>query len=199
MRVLVCCEQSGIVRDEFLRRGHDAYSCDIRPSNNASRHYQCDAMDVIGQGWDLMIAHPPCRYLSYAGMGHWNKPGRAEKRKKAMAFFMALYNAPIAKVCIENPRGLPCQEFRQPDQVVHPYFFGDSYMKRTCLWLRGLQPLLWFTDLNIFNYPIAAPKPEPVYVDRTGKKRHWTDSQRTWQDRSVTSVYLARAMADQWG
>ncbi len=136
MRVLVACEYSGRVRDAFIAKGHDAMSCDLLPTDSLGPHYQGDVFDIINDGWDLMIAHPPCTYLSYAATRHWNKPGRAELREEALKFFLDLYTSNIPKICIENPVGYVNTVWRKPDQIIHPYYFGDPVQKRTCLGLR---------------------------------------------------------------
>lgn len=200
MRVLIACEYSGALREAFAAHGHDAWSCDILPSDLPGKHIQADVLTVISNGWDLMIAHPPCQFLSYAGMRHWYKPGRAELREAAMKFFMQMVNAPIHRICIENPRGYPHQAYRLPDQVIHPYMFGDAAMKRTGLWLKNL-PKLWYWDKpgSLFEMTAVA-RPEPVSIDSTGKKRHFTDgSTRRSQERARTFPSVAAAMAGQWG
>ena len=192
MRVLIACEFSGIVRDAFTARGHDATSCDLLPSERPGKHYQGDVRNIINQEWDLLIAHPPCQYLSYAAVHVWNKPGRAEKRKDAMAFFMFFINAPIEKICVENPVGYPNTIYKKPDQIIHPYYFGDSFKKRTCLWLKNL-PLLQY---------IPQPEPKPLYYRKTGKakgkKIHLTEGIHSSVDRSRTFPAIAKAMAEQW-
>jgi len=200
MRVLVACEHSGIVREAFAARGHDVWSCDLEESLQPGNHIQADVLTVLDAGWDLMIAHPPCTYLTYAGMAHWNKPGRAEKREAAMEFFMQMVNAPIPRICVENPRGYPHQVYRQPDQVIHPWMFGDSAMKRTSLWLKNLPRLTW-ADINLFGFEVTAvAPPAALTIDRRGKKRHWTDSAvRDPMERSRTFPGIAAAMAAQWG
>lgn len=195
MKVLVACEYSGTTRDAFLKKGHDAWSCDILPTDVPGPHYQKDVMEVIKYGWDLMIAHPPCTYLSYAGIGHWNAPGRKEKRDEAYRFFMSLYNAPINKVCVENPKGLPMTIFRKPNQIVNPSDFGESQLKMTCLWLKGLPPLFLTGMMD---------KPKPIYIDKKGKKRYFTDaisgfSKDAQKKRSKSFQGIANAMAEQWG
>ena len=130
MKVLIACEYSGIVRNAFIAKGHKAMSCDILPTESPGPHYQGDVMDIINDGWDMMIAHPPCTYLSYASKPRWNQQDRARKRKQAMDFFSKLWNAPIDKICIENPQGLPMEYYKQY-QVVQPYFFGDQARKKT--------------------------------------------------------------------
>ncbi len=199
MRVLVACEFSGVVRDAFAKRGHDAWSCDLLPSERAGSHIQGDVLKHLGDGWDLMVAHPPCTYLSYVGLRHWNKPGRAEKRDEAMAFFMALVNAPIERICIENPLGYPSKVYRKPDQTIHPYYFGEPVQKRTCLWLKNLPPLLYDKSKAI--------KPEPLYICKGvksyGKKIHWTEGmagvKNRSKERSRSFESIASAMAEQWG
>lgn len=207
MKVLVACEFSGIVRDAFLARGHDAWSCDILPTESPGPHYQCDVIEILGRGWDLMVGHPPCTYLSYAGIGHWNKPGRKELREDAMMFFIRLMDAPIPKICIENPVGYPSNVFRKPDQIIHPYYFGDGYMKRTCLWLKGLPHLVWSDEDDLLFRKTTTKKPEAIYVQKhgkqIGKKRHFIDAMPGGKDRQkARSKFfpgIAKAMAEQWG
>ena len=204
MRVLVACEFSGIVRDAFVRRGHEAVSCDLlpteKPALGRAYHYQGDVLDIIGDGWDMLIGHPPCTYLSSAGNAWLNRPGRMAARDEAYDFVRCLASADIPKICIENPVGYLNTHWRQPDQIIHPYYFGDPKMKRTCLWLKGLPKLSYVPG----EYPI----PEPVYVSTgettLGKKIHWTESigKRKgdgWKERSRTSPAIAAAMAEQWG
>jgi hypothetical protein len=198
-RVLIACEYSGTVREAFAALGCEAWSCDLLPSKQPGNHIQGDALSILGDGWDLLVAHPPCQYLSYAGVRHWNKPGRAGLREAAMQFFMQMVNAPIPHICVENPRGYPHQAYRLPDQVIHPYMFGDAAMKRTSLWLKNL-PKLWYWDKpgSLFDLT-AVPKPQPVSVDSTGKQRHFTDgSTRKAGERARTFPGIAQAMAQQW-
>lgn len=195
MRVLIACEYSGIVRNAFLAAGHDAMSCDLLPTELPGPHYQGNALDLLGEGWDLMVAHPPCTYLSYAGVGHWNAPGRAERRDEALAFALALYRAPIPRVAIENPKGWIGQAFRPADQYVNPFDFGESIRKRTGLWLKNL-PLLQATDR------VAPPGAVSVqYRKATGyvKLRHHVDCAKDWKERSRFFPGIAAAMAAQWG
>jgi hypothetical protein len=198
MRVLIACEFSGIVRDAFIAKGHDAVSCDLLPSERPGPHIQDDVLKHLDGGWDLMVAFPPCTYLSYVGVRHWNNPGRKEKRDDAMRFFMCLVNAPIEKIVIENPLGLPTKEYRKYDQIIHPYYFGEPFQKRTCLWLKNL-PVLSSTNI--------LPKPEPMYICKgpksKGKKIHWVEGIRgvkeRSKERSKTFQGIADAMAEQWG
>ncbi len=193
MRVLVACEFSGRVRDAFAQQGCDAWSCDLLPSETPGNHIQGDVLKILNDGWDLMVAHPPCIFLSYAGMGHWNKPGRAEKREEAMRFFMKLINAPIQKIAVENPKGYPEKVYRKPDQIIQPYFFGDREMKRTGLWLKNLPPLMFTGVLE---------KPKPMSISPDGHPRYFTDGQpgnkNRQRNRSRTFPGIAKAMAEQW-
>lgn len=199
MRVLVACEFSGRVRDAFIKRGHGAVSCDLLPSDTPGTHYQGDIFDILDSRWDLMIAHPPCTYLSYVANRHWNKPGRKEKRNEAMEFFMALINAPIDKICVENPVGLPNTIYRKPNQIIHPYYFGEPFQKRTCLWLKNLPKLEY--EKTIIE------KPKPLYYCQgkkcKGKAIHWVEGIKGKKERSKarskTFQGIANAMVDQWG
>lgn len=205
MRILIGCEYSGTVRDAFAALGHDAWSCDLLPTEAPGQHLQCDVRDVLNDGWDLMIAHPPCRYLSWAGIRHWNAPGRAEQREAAAAFFMECVNAPIPRICIENPRGVMSQWYRKPDMEIHPYMFGESALKRTCLWLKNLPKLLWYEQDDLFgNKQTLVPLPEPFSIDppdaaNPNKKRWFVDgSTKSPHERSRTFQGIAAAMASQW-
>jgi hypothetical protein len=202
MKVLVACEFSGSVRDAFARRGHDAWSCDLLPSETPGNHIQGDALQVLGDGWDLLIAHPPCTYLSYAANHAWNRPGRAELREEAMKFFMKMINAPVPRICVENPVGYPNTVYRKPDQTIHPYMFGDKQLKRTCLWLKNLPHLWYWEHENSLFQRTATDYPEPVYAtlreDGSTKLRHFTEASHGGHVRSVTFPSIARAMAEQW-
>jgi len=208
MKVLIACEFSGIVREAFKAKGHDAWSCDLLPTEILGQHIRDDVLKHLNDGWDMMIAHPPCTYLSYVGMRHWNKPGRAEKRVEAMQFFMRFIRANIPRICVENPLGYPSQVFRAPDQIIHPYYFGDPFQKRTCLWLKGLLPLRYALRDNLFESATAVPKPEPLYILQgekgKGKKIHWVEGiaglskVERQKARSRTFPGIARAMSEQW-
>lgn len=201
MKVLVACEYSGAVRDAFIARGHDAMSCDLLPTEVPGPHYQGDVRDVMNGGWDLMVAHPPCTYLSVSGL-HWNTRGRivdgrprAELTDEALEFVRLLLAAPIPMIALENPVGCISTRISKPSQIIQPHQFGHDASKATCLWLKGL-PLLRGT------MAIA-----PRIVD--GKKRwaNQTDSGQNklppsddrWKIRSATYAGIAEAMADQWG
>ena len=204
MRVLIACEFSGIVRDAFIARGHDAMSCDLLPTEKPGPHYQGDVLDIINDGWDMMIAHPPCTFLSYAAIKYWNRPGRAEKREGALQFFLTLYRAPILKIAIENPVGYPNSVFRKPDQIVKPYYYGEAEQKNICLWLKGLPHLYHAKEKDLFNDKTHIEKPSPTYIDKSGKPRYFTDaisglSKDAQKNRSRFFQGIADAMASQWG
>lgn len=196
MRVLVACEYSGRVRDAFLARGHDAMSCDLLPTDAPGPHYQGDIRDILHDGWDLMISHPPCTYLCSSGL-HWNKrmPGRSQQTEAALDFVRMLLDAPIKKIALENPIGCISSRIRKPDQTIQPYHFGHDASKATCLWLKNLPPLR----------PTVMIEPRMV-----GDKPRWgnqTDSGQNklpptkdrWKVRSETYAGIAKAMAEQWG
>ena len=181
MRVLIACEFSGIVRDAFIARGHDATSCDLLPTEKPGPHYQGDVMDIIYNGhWDLMIAHPPCTYLASSG-ARWFK-GRWYEQEEALEFVRYLLNAPINKIALENPIGVISTQIRKPDQIIQPWQFGHGETKATCLWLKNL-PLLKPT--NIVDGREARVHREPPSKDR-------------WKNRSRTYQGIANAMASQW-
>ena len=193
MRVLVACEFSGVVREAFRRRGHDAWSCDLLPALDGSAfHIIENAIEVSIRGWDLMIAHPPCTYLSNMSNCRINEPGRREARSHAMAFFRQLAGSPVKKICVENPRGYPERSWRAADQIIQPYQFGHPQSKATCLWLKGLPPLV----------PTRVVEPD---VRWDGKRyRTFVDNVSNWRGdahkkRSITFQGIADAMADQWG
>lgn len=196
MRVLVACEYSGRVRDAFLARGHEALSCDLLPTDSPGPHYEGDVKDVLYDGWDLLIAHPPCTYLSVSGM-HWTTRGLRDPKltEDALDFVRLLMQAPIPRKCIENPVSVISSRIRKPDQIVHPYQFGHDASKKTCLWLENL-PKLVPTQLI-----------EPRVVNGKMRWGNQTDSGQNklapskdrWKVRSETYEGLAQAMAQQWG
>lgn len=194
MNVLVACEESQRVCIELRNLGHKAYSCDIQECSGCHPEWHIcdDVLKYLYLSWDLIIAFPPCTYLSFAGNAHLHLPGRLEKREAAREFFMKFVNAPCEHIAIENPVGYMNSCYRKPDQIIHPYMFGDPFMKRTCLWLKNL-PLL------VPDYLL--PKPDPLYVQPNGKRRNWvetvhsSDRQKT---RSKTFPGIAAAMAYQF-
>lgn len=195
MRILIACEYSGTVRDAFTAKGHYALSCDLLPTDAPGQHYEGDVFDIINDGWDMMIAHPPCTYLSVSGM-HWTARGLRDPQltEDALDFVRRLMAAPIPRIAVENPISVISSRIRKPDQIINPWQFGHDASKRTCLWLKNL-PLLTPTDIV-----------EPRIVN--GKKRwaNQTDSGQNrlppsddrWKIRSETYTGIAQAMADQW-
>jgi hypothetical protein len=199
LKVLIACEYSGTVRNAFAELGHDVTSCDLLPGeiylfeNPKGKHYQGNVFDIINNGWDLMIGHPPCTYLSYAATKYWNVPGRAEKREESIEFFKALWNAPIEHICLENPLGY-AQTWRQYDQIINPWQFGEPYNKRTCLWLKNL-PLLEPTDIvkpKEFYYTSGAKMACTDVVGKGGGEKRRKNRSKFWKG-------IASAMAQQWG
>lgn len=197
MKVLIACEYSGAVRDAFIAKGHDAVSCDILPTESPGPHHEGSVLDIIDDGWDLMVAHPPCTYLCVAGL-HYSKkdPIRMGKTLEAVEFFKRLYHAPIDKVCIENPVGYLSTVFRKPDQIVDPFNFGVPERKKTCLWLRGLPKLEHTNTVEV--------KPSKTIIRKSGSKKgqpynyYWRQG-KTAHDRSRTFQCIADEMAKQWG
>jgi hypothetical protein len=157
MRILIACEFSGIVRDAFTARGHYAMSCDLLPTESPGPHYQGDVFDIINDNWDMMIAHPPCTYLSYAATCRWNEPGRCKKRLEALDFFRKLYEAPIEKICIENPKGCASPTIAKYSQEIQPFYFGDSAYKTTWLWLKNLPLLIHSEEDTLFDKKTSCP------------------------------------------
>jgi hypothetical protein len=197
MRVLIACERSGIVREAFRARGHDAWSCDLESAEDNGHHFKADAIEVAYEidGWDLMVAHPECRYLSVSGL-HWNKrrPERAAMTEAAARFAICLWNAPIAKVALENPVGILSSRIRKPDQIIQPYWFGEDASKATCLWLRNL-PMLKPTQ-RIAGRVVNGKERWANQTD-SGQNRLGPSPTRS-MDRARTYQGIADAMAAQW-
>ena len=191
MKVLIACEYSGVVRDAFIKRGHDAWSCDLLPTDSSGPHIQGDVLEILNQDWDLMIAHPPCTHLAVSG-ARWFKNKQVEQ-KEALDFVKALLNAPINKIALENPISIISTEVRQPDQIVQPWMFGHEMTKSTCLWLKNL-PLLVPTNI------VGKGK---KHITKSGKSiPEWYNLPETkdrWKKRSKTFEGFAKAMAEQWG
>jgi hypothetical protein len=198
MRVLIACEFSGIVREEFRKRGHDAWSCDLLPTEIPGNHYQCDVMDIIDDMWDMMIAFPECKYLTVtANRVFLGNPERWKKRLEAVLFVWELWKSKINKIAIENPKGVLSTHIRKPHQYIHPYHFGHTDSKMTGLLLKNL-PLLIHGKVV---------EPEWIYPKsgsgRRMSKTHATNPSTSNPDnaklRSKTYPGIAKAMAEQWG
>lgn len=194
MKVLVACEFSGTVRDAFLANGHEAVSCDLLDTREPGPHYLGDVRDIMGQGWDLMVAHPPCTHLAVSG-ARWFKD-KQEEQQRALDFVAELMAADIPRIAIENPVSIISSRIRKPDQIIQPWQFGHSVTKTTCLWLKGLPMLV----------PTSVVAPSEVRVFPNGKRMseyYYQTSLRPHHlrghERSITFKGIADAMADQWG
>lgn len=197
MRVLVACEYSGRVRDAFIRAGHFAMSCDLLETDAAGPHYKGDVRDVLQEGWwDLMVAHPPCTYLSVSGM-HWTARGLRDPQltEDALDFVRLLLAAPVPKIALENPVSVISSRIRKPDQIIQPWQFGHDASKKTCLWLKNLPPLV--------PTSVVAPRMvngRPRWGNQTdGGQNKLPPSDDRWKIRSETFMGIADAMAQQWG
>ena len=192
MRILVACEYSGVVRDAFIRGGHTAMSCDLLPTDAPGPHYQGDVFDVITDGWDMMVAHPPCTYLSVSGMP-WTTRGLRDPKltDDALAFVELLLDAPIKKIALENPVSIISTRVRKPDQIIQPWWFGHDASKKTCLWLKNL-PLLEPTDKLLGDNKTRRANQTPSGQNKLGP------SADRWKLRSATYQGIADAMAAQW-
>ena len=212
MKILVACEFSGTVREAFASRGHDAWSCDIEPTDVPGNHYQGDVMDILDDGWDMMIAHPPCTYLSVSGARwyyhpedkhlpyeqrrpHPMHPNRRMYQQEALDFVKLLLDAPIGKIAVENPISVISSRIKKPTQIIQPYEYGHPTYKSTCLWLKNLKPLQP-TDVV-----------EPIWINVSKGKRmskfhydtYTLPKKERGKIRSATFPGIAKAMAEQWG
>jgi hypothetical protein len=196
VKVLVACEYSGTVRDAFIAAGHDAMSCDLLPTDVPGPHHEGDVTDIINDGWDLMVAHPPCTYLSVSGM-HWTRRGLRDPQltEDALAFVQLLLDAPIERIALENPISVISSRIRKPDQIINPWQFGHDASKKTCLWLKNLPPLV---PTEIIAPRIVNGKKRWANQTDSGQNRLPPSDDR-WKIRSETYAGIARAMAEQWG
>lgn len=196
MKVLVACEFSGTVRDAFAKLGHDAWSCDLEASETPGNHYQGDMFDIINEGWDLMIAHPPCTHLAVSGARHFEKKRADGRQQQGIDFFMKVINAPIPRMAVENPIGIMSSIYRKPNQIIQPWEYGHKTTKATCLWLKDL-PLLKPTNI--------VEKGEFVVFPSGKRMSKWYDDSAKHSPkerekiRNKTFQGIADAMAEQWG
>ena len=181
MKVLVACEYSGTVRDAFIAQGHDAISCDLLPTDAPGPHYQGDVRDILNDGFDLMIAHPPCTHLAVSG-ARWFKD-KQEEQTEALDFVRFLLDAPIDKIALENPISIISSRIRKPNQIIQPWQFGHGETKATCLWLKNLPCLM----------------PTNIVEGREAKVHRMSPGPDRWKLRSATYKGIAQAMAEQWG
>lgn len=194
MRVLVACEFSGIVRDAFAKRGHDAWSCDLLETERPGQHIQGDVLEVLDDGWDLMIAHPPCTYLANSGVQHLHKDdSRWSKLLRAAIFFQSLIGAPIKRVAIENPIPHKYAPIPRYHQTIQPYQFGHEAQKKTCLWLYSLPPLV--------STKLSGKGEVHIYKGKSNGSKwyQYASGKDRWKIRSRTFQGIADAMAEQWG
>jgi len=181
MKILIACEYSGTVREAFSKLGHDAWSCDILETEIPGNHLQCDVREILGDGWDMMIAHPPCTHLAVSG-ARWFKDKKVEQAE-ALEFVRLLLDAPIQRIALENPISIISSHIRKPDQIIQPWQFGHGETKATCLWLQNL------------------PKLQPTNIVEGREQRIWKmpPGENRWKERSRTFEGIAKAMAIQWG
>lgn len=220
MKVLVACEFSGVVRDAFIKLGHDAMSCDLLPcDSDLGPHYQGDVRDLWGKEWDLIIAHPPCTHLASSGARYFEQKRKDGRQQEGIDFFMEMINAPAPRVAVENPVGVMSTQYRKPDQIIQPYYFGHPESKATCLWLKNLPKLeptqimepVWQKNADGTDYKDAKGKRySPAHFQSYIKGARWANqtpsgqnklgpSKDRWKIRSVTYQGIADAMAAQWG
>ncbi len=214
-RILIACEESQAVCIEFRKLGHKAFSCDIQECSGGHPewHYQQDIFEVMNLGWDLMISFPPCTHLAVSGAPHFAKKIADGRQQEGIDFFMAMINAPIEKIAVENPIGIMSKNYRTPDQIIQPYFFGDPFQKSTCLWLKNLPLLYHNSEPNLFDSDIThSDKSELEYfewIDKKGVKKRqplwyynaFKNAKSKYERsrlRSKTFPGIAKAMAEQW-
>jgi hypothetical protein len=190
MKVLIACEYSGAVRDAFIAQGHDAISCDLLPTDAPGPHYQGDVRDIIEDGFDLMVAHPPCTHLAVSG-ARWFKDKQVEQAE-GLDFVRLLLSAPIDKIALENPISIISSRIRKPNQIIQPWQFGHPESKSTCLWLKNLPKLI---PTDVLPLPASGrwSNQTPSGQNKLGP------SPDRWKERSKTYQGIAEAMAQQWG
>jgi len=215
MKIIIACEESQAVCKAFREKGHEAYSADILPCSGGHPewHIQGNVLEILNDGWGMMIAFPPCTHLAVSGAAHFEKKRADGRQQQGIDFFMKMVNAPIEKIVVENPISIMSKVYRKPDQIIQPFFFGDGYQKSTCLWLKNVQPLFHNSKPDLFNKTTTHVEFEERHylTDRkTGKLKSqpmWyykalTDS-KTAHERSVlrskTFPGIAKAMSQQWG
>ena len=183
LKILVACEFSGVVRDAFLRRGHDAMSCDLLPTENPGPHYQGDVRDIIAENWDMVIAFPPCTHLAVSGARWFPEKRQDGRQKKGIDFFMLFTDLKSSLVAIENPVGIMSTIYRKPDQIIQPWQYGHGETKATCIWLTGLPKL----------------EPTEIVSGRESRIHRMPPGPDRWRERSRTFQVIANCMADTWG
>lgn len=202
MRVLIACEESQAVCIAFRERGHKAYSCDILPCSGGHPewHIQDDVLKHLDDGWDMMIAFPPCTHLAVSGARHFEQKRKDGRQQQGIDLFMAMINAPIEKIAVENPVGIMSSLYREPDQIIQPYYFGDPFQKTTCLWLKNLPPLYHNPEPNLFDDKVTHTNKGEFVTFKSGRRmsKWFATSFGDGNKRSKTFPGIARAMAEQW-
>lgn len=191
MKVLVACEYSGTVRDAFIKAGHEAMSCDLLDTDVKGPHYMGDVRDILDNGWDLMVCHPPCTHLAVSGARHFAAKKASGVQDEALAFVRLLLSADIPMIALENPVSIISTQVRKPDQVIQPWMFGHMEQKATCLWLKGLPKLVPTKDVREEMMKLPRSERERIHLMPPGPLR--------WKERSKTFQGIANAMAEQWG
>lgn len=211
MNVILACEESQEVCIQFRKKGHNAYSCDTKPctGGHPEWHIQGDVRIYLkgyrtpagtSLFWDMMIGFPPCTHLAVSGAKHFKQKRKDGRQQGGIDFFMELINAPIDEICIENPVGIMSSIYRKPDQIIQPWYFGDSYQKTTCLWLKNLPPLFHVKDRDLFNDRITHTNPGEFVTTPSGKRLpKWYSDNKNPTIRSKTFPGIANAMGEQWG
>ncbi len=208
MKILVACEESQAVTIAFRERGYEAYSCDILPcsGNHPEWHIQDNVLRHLDDGWDMMIAFPPCTHLAVSGARHFEQKRKDGRQQEGIDFFMSLINAPIDKIAVENPVGIMSSIYREPDQIIQPYYFGDQHQKTTCLWLKNMPLLYHNSEPNLFDSNVTHVNKGEFVTFNSGKRhpKWYADafkltSEERARARSATFPGIARAMAEQWG
>ena len=211
MKILIACEESQVVCKAFRDKGHEAYSCDTIPCSGGHPewHIQDDVLLHLDDGWDMMIAHPPCTHLAVSGAAWFKEKIKDGRQQQAIDFFMAMINAPIDKIAVENPICIMSSVYRKPDQIVHPYYFGEEFSKPTCFWLKNLSPLRYGKEVQIALGETTPPQTDVVgkgelITSKSGRRgAQWIwwlpPSPERAKIRSKTFQGIAEAMANQWG
>jgi len=209
MRILVACEESQAVTIELRKLGHEAYSCDLLPCSGGHPewHIQGDVLEQLNENWQMMIAFPPCTHLAVSGAAWFEQKRKDGRQKEGIDFFMKIVNAPIEKIAIENPIGIMSKIYRKPDQIIHPYYFGDDTSKATCLWLKNLPKLFYTKQIDLFNNEVSFVKPHfTIFTNAEGVSKRFSRTSNKWyktaeersKERSKTFPGIAKAMATQW-
>ena len=206
LRILIACEESDEVRGRFEKIGFDAWSCDLQDNRNQNaKHYKGNVFDIINDGWDAMIAFPPCTHLAVSGAAWFEQKRKDGRQQEGIDFFMAMINANINHIAVENPIGIMSKLYRKPDQIIHPYYFGDEASKSTCLWLKNLPKLYHNKEVNLFDKNVTHVNPgEWVFYGNTKMQPWYAEAWSLPKDersklRSKTFPGIAEAMANQWG